>query len=102
MQNSNGTNNSFTIDVALHVDGVGPLTNGSFRRITTTNPNTLNSAWTSAIWSMGALLNLTAGNHTIDVRAIYRNTSAGGMSGLVSSDLTLNRQGELYIMIIKN
>jgi hypothetical protein len=51
---------------------------------------------------MGALLNLTAGNHTIDVRAIYRNTSAGGMSGLVSSDLTLNRQGELYIMIIKN
>jgi len=102
MQNSNGTNNSFTVDVALHVDGVGPLTNGSFRRITTTNPNTLNSAWTSAIWSLGGLLNLTAGNHTIDVRAIYRNTSAGGMSGLVSSDLTLNRQGELYIMIIKN
>ena len=102
MQNSNGTNNSFTVDVALHVDGVGPLTNGSFRRITTTNPNTVNSAWTSAIWAIGGLLNLTAGNHTIDVRAIYRNTSAGGMSGLVSSDLTLNRQGELYIMIIKN
>jgi hypothetical protein len=103
MQNSNGSNNSFTVDIALFVDSVGPQTNGSFRRITTTNPNTVNSAWTSAPWSMGALLNLSVGTHTIDVRAIFRNTSAGGaMSGLISSDLTLNRQGELYIMIIKN
>ena len=103
MQNSNGSNNSFTVDIALWVDGVGPLSNGSFRRITTTNPNTVNSGWTSALWSMGALLNLSAGNHTIDVRALFRNTSAGvSMTGLISSDLTLNRQGELYIMIIKN
>ena len=102
MQNSNGSSNSFTVDVSLFVDGVGPLSNGSFRRITTTNPNTVNSAYTSALWSMGALLNLSAANHTIDVRAIFRNTSAGAVSGLISSDLTLNRQGELYIMIIKN
>ena len=102
MQNSNGSSNSFTVDVSLFVDSVGPLSNGSFRRITTTNPNTVNSAWTSALWSMGALLNLSAGTHTIDVRAIFRNTSAGAVSGLISSDLTLNRQGELYIMIIKN
>jgi hypothetical protein len=103
MQNSNGSSNSFTVDIALWVDGVGPLSNGSFRRITTTNPNTVNAGWTSALWSMGALLNLSVGNHTLDVRAIFRNTSAGiSMSGLISSDLTLNRQGELYIMIIKN
>ena len=103
MQNSNGSNNSFTVDIALWVDGVGPFSNGSFRRITTTNPNTVNAGWTSALWAMGALLNLSVGNHTIDVRALFRNTSAGiSMSGLVSSDLILNRQGELYIMIIKN
>ena len=103
MQNSNGSNNSFTGDIALWVDGVGPFSNGSFRRITTTNPNTVNAGWTSALWAMGALLNLSVGNHTIDVRALFRNTSAGiSMSGLVSSDLILNRQGELYIMIIKN
>ena len=102
MQNSNGSSNSFTVDIALWVDGVGPLSNGSFRRITTTNPNTINQGWTSALWSMGALLNLSVGNHTIDVRALFRNTSATAVSGLISSDLTLNRQGELYIMIIKN
>ena len=102
VQNSNGTSTSFTVDVALFVDGVGPQTNGSFRRVTTTNPNTVNFAWTSALWSMGALLNLSVGNHTIDVRSIYRNTSNTAVSALISSDLTLNRQGELYIMIIKN
>jgi hypothetical protein len=99
--NTNGTNYTFTADFSIFVDGVG-LTQGGYGRVNTFNPVTTNAAFTNTTWSISTILNLSAGSHTIDLRVIYRNTSNAAQGASVSSVPGNVRQGELYIMIIKN
>lgn len=99
--NTNGTNYSFTADFSIFVDGVA-LTNGGYGRVNTYNPVTINAAFSNTTWAISTILNLTAGSHTIDVRVIYRNTSNAAQGASVSSPSGNVRQGELYIMILKN
>lgn len=99
--NTNGTNYSFTADFAIFVDGVG-LTQGGYGRVNTFNPATTNAAFTNTTWSISTILNLSAGSHTIDLRVVYRNTSNAAQGASVSSVPGNVRQGELYVIIIKN
>lgn len=99
--NTNGSNYSFTTDFSIFVDGVG-LTQGGYGRVNTFNPATTNAGFTNTTWSISTILNLSAGSHTIDLRVVYRNTSNAAQGASVSSPLGSVRQGELYIMVIKN
>ena len=99
--NTNGTNYSFTADFSIFVDGVG-LSQGGYGRVNTFNPVTTNVAFTNTTWSISTILNLSAGSHTIDLRVVYRNTSNAAQGASVSSVPGNVRQGELYVIIIKN
>ena len=99
--NTNGTNYSFTADFSIFVDGVG-LAQGGYGRVNTFNPVTTNVGYTNTTWSISTILNLSAGSHTIDLRVIYRNTSNAAQGASVSSVPGNVRQGELYVIIIKN
>jgi hypothetical protein len=99
--NTNGSNYSFTADFSIFVDGVG-LTQGGYGRVNTFNPATTNAGFTNTTWAISTILNLSAGSHTIDLRVVYRNTSNTAQGASVSSVPGNVRQGELYIMIIKN
>ena len=48
-------------------------------------------------WSLGLILNLSAGTHVFDVRAIYNN----GSSCAVSGPITNPKQGTLMVTILK-
>ena len=99
--NTNGANYTFTSYVGIFVDG-SLQTDGGFGHINTMNPNTLGAALTNTTWSLSSILNLSAGSHTVDVRARYVNTSNATQGAAVSGVSGNSRQGELYIMIIKN
>ena len=99
--NTNGTNYSFTADFSIFVDGVG-LAQGGYGRVNTFNPVTTNVGYTNTTWSISTILNLSAGSHTIDLRVVYRNTSNAAQGASVSSVPGNVRQGELYVIIIKN
>jgi hypothetical protein len=99
--NTNGSNYTFTADFSIFVDGVG-LAQGGYGRVNTYNPTTTNVNFTNTTWSISTILNLSAGSHTIDLRVVYRNTSNVNQGASVSSIPGNVRQGELYIMIIKN
>ena len=99
--NTNGSNYTFTSYVGIFVDG-SLQTDGGFNHINTMNPNTINVAFTNTVWSLSSILNLSAGSHTIDIRARYVNTSTAAQGSTVSGISGNPRQGELYIMIIKN
>ena len=66
------------------------------------NPSTINAAFTNTTWSLSSILNLSAGSHTVDIRARYVNTSNAAQGAAVSGVSGNSRQGELYIIIIKN
>ena len=99
--NTNGSNYTFTADFSIFVDGVG-LAQGGYGRVNTFNPVTTSAGFTNTTWSISTILNLSAGSHTIDLRVVYRNTSNAAQGASVSSIPGNVRQGELYIMIIKN
>jgi hypothetical protein len=99
--NTNGSNYTFTADFSIFVDGVG-LAQGGYGRVNTYNPANTNVNYTNTTWSISTILNLSAGSHTIDLRVVYRNTSNVNQGASVSSIPGNVRQGELYIMIIKN
>ena len=99
--NTNGSSYTFTSYVGIFVDG-SLQTDGGFNHINTMNPNTINVAFTNTTWSLSSILNLSVGSHTVDIRARYVNTSNAGQGAAVSGVSGNSRQGELYIIIIKN
>jgi hypothetical protein len=99
--NTNGSNYTFTSYVGIFVDG-SLQTDGGFNHINTMNPNTLNVVFTNTTWSVSSILNLSQGVHTVDIRARYVNTSTAAQGATVSGISGNSRQGELYIMIVKN
>ena len=94
MQSTGATSSTFSVvDVAIFVDGVS----GSQRRVVIANTSAL--AQLIGNWSMGESYQLSAGNHTFEVRA------AGGIAGSsnanVSSAAAPQLQGVLTVMIVK-
>jgi hypothetical protein len=86
-----------SVDIAIFIDGSFP-TNGGYRRVSAFNPSSTAINSTGVGWSLTTIQNLSAGSHTIDVRALY----AIGSNASVSSNNSNSRQGALYITIIKN
>ena len=99
--NTNGSNYTFTSFVGIFVDG-SLQSEGGFNQINTMNPNSFGVNNTNTTWSVSSILNLSQGSHIIDVRARYFNTTDPARGATVSGILGNTRQGELYIMIIKN
>ena len=85
------------VDIAIFIDGAYP-TDGGYIKIGAHNPSATAGNSTGLPWSITTIQNLSAGSHTIDVRAIYSNGSTSSVSG----NNTTARQGGLYITIIKN
>jgi hypothetical protein len=90
------TNRNVNSQVSIFVDGV-VLTAGT-QVACAQNLGTV-SLWTYGNWSLNQVVSLTAGSHTIDVRANRRsdsnidNPTVGGASGTVC-------QGQLTVMVI--
>lgn len=97
--NTNNASNTSTVDVAIFIDGA-LLTDGGYARLNSVNPNALNNAFTNETWSIATVQTLSQGSHTIDVRANPRSITGGNTT--VSGPTGNVRQGELYIIIIKN
>jgi len=85
------------VDIAIFIDGAYP-TNGGYIKIGAHNPSSTAVNNTGLPWSITTIQNLSAGSHTIDVRAVYSNGSTSSVSG----SNTTARQSGLYITIIKN
>jgi len=94
---STTTTSIAVVDIAIFIDGAYP-TNGGYIKIGAHNPSSTAVNNTGLPWSITTIQNLSAGSHTIDVRAVYSNGSTSSVSG----SNTTARQGGLYITIIKN
>ena len=94
---STTTTSIAVVDIAIFIDGAYP-TNGGYIKIGAHNPSSTAVNNTGLPWSITTIQNLSAGSHTIDVRAVYSNGSTSSVSG----NNTTARQGGLYITIIKN
>ena len=96
--NSTSSTGYSTLDFAIFIDGAYP-TNGGYTRVTASNPGAnATVANTGNQWTLTSFQALSAGSHTIDVRAIY----TAGVSANVSSANTAARQGSLHVLIIRN
>ena len=82
-----------SVDVALFIDNLGPL--GPFRRFTLVS----SPYQPVSYWSMSVAGELSAGSHTIEVRARNVNVVPGTAS--VSGDSSSPRLGLLRVMVIK-
>lgn len=94
VQSTGATSTTFSVvDVAIFVDGVS----GSQRRVAIANTSSL--AQLIGNWSMGESYQLSAGNHTFEVRAI--GGIPGSSNANVSSGSAPQLQGVLTVMVVK-
>lgn len=94
LTNSVSSSGSTTVDVAIFIDGVSP-TNGAWQRFTAAN--TAGVANKIEDFAMTKTADLSAGNHTIDVRVKYISGSTATVGGNNTSVL----QGTLSITVTK-
>jgi hypothetical protein len=85
-----------TFDVFLFVDGA-LVANGGFQRLYCANTGGVTNI--GCRWSISQAMTLTAGSHTIAVRAI--GLFGGGSDATVSGNSTTPNQGELTVMFLK-
>jgi len=83
------------VDVVLVADNA-LLPNGGYAQLVAANSTTIPSNMTVR-WNLSAVTFLSAGTHTIDVRAVVRS----GADALVSGDNTTIEQGSLSVLILK-
>jgi hypothetical protein len=97
IQSTGATSTTYSVvDVGLFCDGVVSSTGGQ-RRISIANTTAL--AQLISNWSLIQTYNLTAGNHTFEVKAM---SGAGGSSTAnVSSGSAPQLQGVLTVTIVK-
>jgi hypothetical protein len=96
IQNTSGVSDNFTvIDIAVYRDGV-LLPDGAYKRITAYNEWSLVSV--IQFWSLGVMLNETAGTHTYDIRA--SESMSSGADAYVNGNGTSVLQGSMYIMVV--
>ena len=88
--------NFATVDIGIHVDGVISAQGGQ-RRIVAANTTSLGQVISN--WAITKSYNLSAGNHTIDVRVA--DLGSGSADANVSSGSAPLLQGTLTISIIK-
>ena len=96
MQTSAPADGFSSVEVAIHVNGV-PVINGGFRKLMALNTSTITGVIEN--WSFGTAVTLSAGVHTIDVRA--RGQAPINGNALVSGDSTSVLQGQLTVIIVK-
>jgi len=84
------------VDVALVVDNALPPSGGGYAQLAVANSPAL-PVFMSQRWSMSVIMQLSAGTHTIDVRA--RTTY--GADANVSGDGTSVSQGSLNVVVLK-
>jgi hypothetical protein len=97
IQSTGATSSTYSVvDVGLFCDGV-VSTSGGQRRIAIANTSSL--AQLIGNWSLTQTYNLSAGNHTFEVKAV--SGAAGSSSANVSSGSAPQLQGVLTVMIIK-
>lgn len=89
---SSASTGQSTIDVYIYVDGAATWV----RRYIAANTTGLGGVYTN--WAIGISGTLTAGNHTIEIRAAY----VSGSTANVSSNSGTIRQGQLTVNILKN
>jgi hypothetical protein len=82
------------VSISLYVDGVA-VAPGGYRRVVASNTTSLGNM--STTWSMSLSKTLTAGTHTIEVRAALSQ----GSTAWVSGDGTSILQGEMSVLIVK-
>jgi hypothetical protein len=86
-------------NIGIHIDGALP-TNGGVQPVVCANSASL--AGMSGTWGISLVTTLSAGSHTITVRAKTAQTNVIGTPVLfVSSDNTLTRQGSLTVGILR-
>lgn len=97
IQSTGATSTTYSVvDVGLFCDGVVSSTGGQ-RRIAIANTSSL--AQLIGNWSLTQTYNLSAGNHTFEVKAV--NGAAGSANANVSSVSAPQLQGVLTVTIIK-
>ncbi|MEO5645107.1 MAG: hypothetical protein ABIQ40_11470 [Bacteroidia bacterium] len=97
IQSTGATSATFSVvDIGLFCDGVVSTTGGQ-RRLSIANTTAL--AQLISNWSLTQTYNLSAGNHTFEVKAV--NGAAGSANANVSSGSAPQLQGVLTITIIK-
>lgn len=97
IQSTGATSTTYSVvDVGLFCDGVVSSTGGQ-RRIAIANTSSL--AQLIGNWSLTQTYNLSAGNHTFEVKAV--NGAAGSANANVSSGSAPQLQGVLTVTIIK-
>lgn len=94
MTSSTATAGASVVDVAVYVDD-NLVSNGLFRRVACANTTGLIQMICS--WSMAGVVPLSAGSHTITVRARL----VSGQSAVVSGDANDTRQGALTVITLK-
>lgn len=91
------TGNAYSVvDITLFVDGSQSAQAGS-RRIVAANSAGLGQMISN--WSMAKTYNLSAGNHTFEVKAVY--AGVGASTANVSSSSAPQLQGVLTVILIK-
>lgn len=96
IQSTGATSSTYSVvDVAIFIDGV-VVTNGGQRRIAIANTSSL--AQLIGNWSMDHTANLSAGNHTIAVKAV--SGAPGSSSANVSSGSAPQLMGVLSVEIL--
>jgi hypothetical protein len=97
IQSTGATSSTYSVvDVGLFCDGVVSSTGGQ-RRISIANTSSLSQLIGN--WSLTQTYNLSAGNHTFEVRAM--NGAGGSSNANVSSGSAPQLQGVLTVTIIK-
>jgi hypothetical protein len=95
--NSTASSGVTSLDVAIYIDGAAP-SNGSWQRFVAAN--TAGIANMIQNFTMSKTVTLSAGNHTIDVRAKYIS-SGSTASATVGGDNTSTLQGTLNVITLK-
>lgn len=96
VQSAGLTGTFSVVDLALFVDGV-PSTAAAQRRVSMVNSATLSQVVEG--WSMSRTLELPAGSHTVDVRAVSADPAM--VQANVSSGSAPQIQGQLTVVILK-
>ena len=97
IQSTGATSTTYSVvDVGLFCDGVVSASGGQ-RRIAIANTSSL--AQLIGNWSLTQTYNLSAGNHTFEVKAV--NGAGGSSNANVSSGSAPQLQGVLTVMIVK-
>ena len=91
---SSATNGFSVVDVRIGIDGA-PSANGAYRRVVAAN-TTPQFTQNIANWSFAVPVQLSAGLHTIDVRA----KGIAGSNAIVSGGNASVLQGQLTIVIL--